>query len=192
MFSRIESFLKKNNRAPLNNLILPEKPRPAAVLLLVYENKNDYFILFTKRSEEVLHHKGQICFPGGVMDKADASLLQTALRESSEEIGLAGTNIITRGKLGEVVTPTGFQITPFVGELKSMGPWQLSVTEIAAIFDAPISHFLDPKNFGWTTRTYFGQSYQDPVFSYDNHKIWGATARILGDFLDVWKKIKEL
>lgn len=158
--------------------------QPAAVLVLFYQEGGDNFIVLTKRSEEVLHHKGQICFPGGTHDESDASLWHTALRETKEEIGLDPAKINCLGELCPVTTPTGFHITPYVALGNPPFHFFPNLREIAEIFPVPFTHLLNPKNFHIEPKTYFGVLYNDPVFTYNSHKIWGATARILVELLD--------
>ncbi len=177
----------KSPRNPLNNITLSKPPIQSAVLVLCYEDGNGEQIIFTRRSETVEHHKGQICFPGGVKDDLDGTLWQTALRETKEEIGLNPQKVVFVGELGNVFTPTGFKVTPFVGFAESPFEWAPSIGEIAEIFSVPISHLMNPKNLEMVPRNYFGREFLDPVFTFNNHQIWGATGRILMDFLEAWR-----
>ena len=173
--------LKNRPKDHLNPILATPETQEAAVLVLLHDDMGIPSLILTKRSEEVLHHKGQICFPGGVFD-GDESLWETALRETEEEIGLKKNQITYLGELGKIITPTGFQITPFVGRVLGPIEYVPSAGEIAEIFSVPVSHFLDLKNLEFVPR--------DAVFHFRDHKIWGATGRIIIEFLEAWKLIR--
>lgn len=182
--------LKELDKKILHEFKLTAIPTEAAVLAPFFSENGEYHILFTKRTEHVAHHKGQICFPGGVFDNEDGDLWTTALRETREEIGIESNRIRKIGELGKVVTPTGFQITPFVGEVETPLVFNPSPMEIAEIISVPVNHLLDDKNFKMITRiSDYGYTYEGPVFTYQSHEIWGATGRILMELLEVWKTI---
>ena len=190
MYQKISQFLKVNQREPLNKIDLPSKPVEAAVVILCFKEGPEDHILLTKRSETVAHHKGQIGLPGGVRDPVDASLWHTALRETEEEIGIKSHLVDFVGQLGTVVTPTGFEVTPFVATLKQPFDIKINPDEIAELFSVPLPHLLDPQNFSTQVKTYFGRDYQDPIFMYKDYKIWGATGRILDDLIQVWRLLQ--
>ena len=185
--SRLTQVLKTRPKKQLNDLTLPFAPQPSAVLVPLASDGDDFSILLTKRTEQVATHKGQICFPGGVCDKNDDSLWLTAVRETGEEIGVEPERITKVGELGTVVTPTGFVIHPFVATITRPEVFRPNPEEIEEIFFVPLSHLTDPKNLSFATRTWFGRDYQDPVFTFKGREIWGATGRILVDFLEVWR-----
>lgn len=187
MYAHLSEILKNQKRAQLNSLSFDTDPASAAVLVLLFKENGEDHVVLTKRSEEVEHHKGQICFPGGVKDDTDSSLWHTALRETHEEIGLAPEHIKFLGELGPVITPTNFHVTPFVGMAKPPFEWHVNPREIAEIFSVPFSHLLSPQNIRFTKRQFNGLEYQDPLFTFGNHEIWGATGRILVELLEMWK-----
>lgn len=190
MIEKLSHLLQSRQARCLNSLPLTTQPVSSAVLVLLYHIEDHPNILFTRRSQNVAHHKGQICFPGGVRDEVDPSLWETALRESEEEIGVQAQDIQYIGELGSVVTPTGFQISPYVGWHRGPLTVSASPVEIEEVFWAPVEHFMKEGNLHYVTRTYFGNSIQDPVFRFNHHEIWGATARILVDFLEAWNKCR--
>ena len=117
---------------------------PAAVLLPIYYKQRQYYILFTKRTETVKEHKGQICFPGGAYQEGDETLVNTALRECAEEIGLMADEVEVLGELDDIVTTaSGYIISPFV----SLIPWphtlKVDPWEAEEIIEVPISALLD-------------------------------------------------
>jgi len=162
---------------------------PSAVLLLLQVNDGSAGpqIVFTKRSDKVEHHKGQICFPGGMKDEADPTLWHTALRETEEELGVPAGEVRFIGELSRVVTPTGFEIAPFVGLVDKPLSFKPNQDEIDEVFCPPLPHFLDPQNIHIEQAQFEAHKWQHAVFTYQTHRIWGATARILENFLEVWK-----
>lgn len=157
----------------------------AAVLIPCVRRAGEDFLILTKRTEEVLHHKGQICFPGGTRDPGDASLWETALREAHEEIGLDPASVTAVRELGKHFTPTGFRVTPFVGRVEPPVVWRPNPLEIAEIISIPLSHLSDPVNLRLLKSTYGGKEFLDPRFAYGNHVIWGMTGRVLFEFLEL-------
>jgi len=159
---------------------------PAAVLIPLYERDGQLHILFTRRTQEVEHHKGQISFPGGASDALDPDPLTTALRETREEIGLDPRDVEVLGQLDDFITITGFLVTPFVGLIRtSPYPFVLNRREVAAILEVPLAHLLDRANLRWERRQREGVEVLMPVYQWGEEVIWGATARILHRFLSL-------
>lgn len=158
--------------------ITGENLRASAVLIPLFYNQGQYHVLLTERSEEVNFHKGQVCFPGGTREPSDSSLLQTALREAEEEIGLRAQDVEILGEFDDSVTLTSnYVISPFVAFIPHPYPFQADGREIREIFSVPLSFLMDEANFRQ-------DSYE---YEYDGHIIWGATAGILKQFIDLLK-----
>jgi len=159
----------------------------AAVLLPLHEEDGEVRVLFTKRSELVEHHKGQISFPGGGFDAADGDLRVTALRETWEEVGVAQAHVDVLGQLDEMVTVSDFLVRPFVGVITRPGPYPYvhSEVEVAEIIEVPLPHLLDDANVIAEPRIYQGREVTMYSYRYRHHVIWGATARILHQFLEL-------
>jgi 8-oxo-dGTP pyrophosphatase MutT (NUDIX family) len=182
--ARLQSMLTQ--RVPV---IVPPDPtrRQAAVLLPLFKNATDYHLVFTKRTETVRHHKGQVSFPGGSFEPADGDLLTTALRESYEEVGIRPEHVSILGRLDDLATfSTSFTISPFVGLIPYPYPFRPDPIEVAIVFDASLSILADPT----VGRRYIrarddGATIEDYEFHVDGHVIWGATARIIHHFLEV-------
>lgn len=158
----------------------------AAILIPFLHKKGEDHVVLTKRSHKVRHHQGQMSFPGGMFGKKDENLLQTALREAYEEIGLKPEDVEILGQLSDVPTITQFVITPFVGWIKIPSyKWKMNLREVSQVITVPFSFFCNRHNCVMQTFKYKGSSYTAPVFNYStSHKkerymIWGATARIL-------------
>ena len=159
----------------------------AAVLLPLYEHEGDLLVLFTRRSELVEHHKGQISFPGGAHDATDPDLRHTAVRETWEEIGVAMDHVEVIGELDEMITVSNFLVRPFVGRITEPGPYPFahSEIEVAEILEVPLTHLQDEANVVAEERTYQGRTFMAYSYRWRDHLIWGATARILTQFLDL-------
>jgi 8-oxo-dGTP pyrophosphatase MutT (NUDIX family) len=157
----------------------------AAVLVPLFQKDGECHLLFTKRSEEVKYHKGEISFPGGVVDEEDLELINTALREAHEEIGLKQSDVQIIGVLDDIVTITQFIVTPIVGLFSYPYPFNISEVEIAELIEVPLASLLRQDCF--SEREIFRGGQREIVFAYQygEHIIWGATARILKQFLDL-------
>ena len=161
----------------------------SAVLIPIYYKEGEYYILLTKRTEMVKDHKGQISFPGGAYEEQDGTLLNTALRECAEEIGLPGEVVEVLGELDDMFTRgSGYIISPFVGVI----PWPHSLTvyprEVEEIVEVPISALLDKNCVRQETEVIDGQVVNQYFYHYQGKIIWGATARILNQFLGIWAR----
>jgi 8-oxo-dGTP pyrophosphatase MutT (NUDIX family) len=159
----------------------------AAVLLPLYERDGIVHVLFTRRSELVEHHKGQISFPGGAHDPGDADLRDTAARETWEEIGVAIEHIDIFAQLDEMVSVSNFLVTPFVGRITEPGPYPFvhSEVEVAEILEVPLDHLRDAANLTVETQLYQGREREAYAYRWRDHVIWGLTARILRRFLEL-------
>ncbi len=157
----------------------------AAVLVPLFEKGGLPYVLFTKRTEKVKHHKGQISFPGGVVDEGDEDMEATALRETFEEIGLHRENVEILGKLDDAFTiSSGYLITPVVAEIAYPHPFPINEEEIEELIEVPLEAFLDQDR--WTEEMYPDGEKNLPGyrFEYEGWIIWGATASIMRQFLD--------
>src|SRR4030066_2008098 len=114
----------------------------AAVLVPLFKKGDGCHLLFTKRSDQVKHHKGEISFPGGVVDEEDLELINTALREADEEIGLRKSDVQILGILDDIVTVTEFIVTPIVGLFPYPYPFKVSEVEIAELIEVPLASLL--------------------------------------------------
>lgn len=180
-----------NQYAP--DFVEVEGPR-AAVLMLLYERDGEPHAVFQKRSELVLHHKGQISLPGGAVDHTDPDLAFTALRETHEELGVQPADVEILGRLDELVTRvSNFRVSPFVGWLNAPRyQFRYPAVEVAYLLEVPISHLLDEGNFVEDRRELDGQFHVLPAYRFGDDLIWGATARIVTNFLDVWRAAAAL
>jgi len=166
-----------------------EDPRgfvPAAVLLPLFEKGGDYHLVFTKRTETVNYHKGQFSFPGGRTHPEDKSLLDTALRETWEEIGLPPKDADVLGELDDIATyTTGFIISPFVAMIPFPHTFIANPAEVDEIIEVPLPVLRDKKNFAQEMLEVDGRPIMQYFYHYRDHVIYGATARIVKHFLEV-------
>ncbi|HKS92839.1 MAG TPA: CoA pyrophosphatase [Tepidiformaceae bacterium] len=169
----------------------PDEPgRRAAVLMLLYERPDGVHIIFQKRTETVDDHKGQVSLPGGSMDPEDASLADAALRETFEEVGVQPADVELLGQLDELRTSTNYRITPFVGWLKRYPyEWRFSEHEVAYLMEVPLAYLMNPQTFIPDRRTMNGVTYTFPSYQFGPDLIWGATARMVANFLDICASI---
>jgi 8-oxo-dGTP pyrophosphatase MutT (NUDIX family) len=165
--------------------------RPAAVLVPLYQHAGQWHVLFTLRTEHVETHKGQVSFPGGRVDPDDHSRVETALREAAEEIGLAREDVTVLGQLDELLTVTQYHITPIVGVFPWPYGFVLSEHELSAVFGVPLVWLADPANLEIQYREPLVPGPKVPVYylRYHDYTIWGATARILLNLLDVLRPV---
>jgi 8-oxo-dGTP pyrophosphatase MutT (NUDIX family) len=158
---------------------LPEKLRPASVLLPIYESQGVPRLLLTLRSPHLRQHAGQISFPGGSLESADADPLATALREAYEEVGIEAQFIEPLGFLCDHVVMSGFRITPIVALLHSGYALRINESEVAEVFGLPLEALLDPLSYHQTIRHLRGADVELTEIRHEGRIIWGATAGIL-------------
>jgi len=171
---QIQKILRHHEKKEITG----ENLRASAVLIPLFYNQGQYHVLFTERSDAVVFHKGQVCFPGGTQEPSDSSLLQTALRESEEEIGLEAKDIEILGELDDILTfVTNYVISPFVAFIPYPQSLRTNGREVKGTFFVPLSFLMDEANFKQDSYAY----------EYEGHIIWGATARILRQFIDLLK-----
>jgi 8-oxo-dGTP pyrophosphatase MutT (NUDIX family) len=157
----------------------------AGVLLPLFCKDGSYHILFTRRTDTVKRHKGEISFPGGMYDASDRDLAATALREAHEEVGIKPQDVQLLGELDEVMTLTDFIVSPFVGLIPFPYVFVPSAEEIAEIIILPLSGFLKEGVLSEEDWQYGDKTAKVYTYHCGRHIIWGATARILRQFLDL-------
>ena len=174
MKEQIEEILRHRKKRRISG----EDLKASAVLIPLFYNQGQYHVLFTERSDAVVFHKGQVCFPGGTQESSDANLLQTALREAEEEIGLDAKDIEILGELDDITTlVTNYVISPFVAFISYPHSLKTNGREVKGTFSVPLSFLMDDANFKQDSYAY----------EYEGHIIWGATARILRQFVGLLK-----
>jgi 8-oxo-dGTP pyrophosphatase MutT (NUDIX family) len=177
---RIIEALAAHKRIPIS-----PGPVPSAVLVPIFLRDDEYHILFTKRAENLNHHRGEISFPGGVRQREDADLLQTALRETREEVGVLPENVEILGVLDDFYSIHDYLITPFVGMLSEGCEYILNPHEIDRVIEVPLRHLLKPEVFRVEDWSWKGRTHPVCFYTYRGDEIWGVTGAILKQFLDL-------
>lgn len=184
---RLRHVLEQRVRRTID--IAPPMVR-AGVLIPLVMRGNTIELLFTRRTDTVLTHKGQISFPGGQREDSDVGTVETALRESDEEIGLDPSRVTVLGELDDVFTAvSSFVITPVVGfvdgGLENLRP---APDEVKSLLVVPVSLLLDSSVHTTETRSVGEQQYRIHYYTVGDDVIWGATGRIVYQFLKAWEE----
>jgi len=173
---------------------LPEDiGRWRAAVLIALLPYDDPEVVLTVRSHEVEHHKGEISFPGGALDSADEHPMAAALREADEEVGLRREHVDILGEQSHYRTMSDFHVTPYVGLIdRAPYPFRPLAIEVGEIITPSLSHLLDPSNVAFERRERDGQVFHMREYWYEGHRIFGATATMLGRFLDDLARLRGL
>ncbi len=153
----------------------------AGVVMPLFEKDGDFNFLLTKRSDAVRYHKGEVSFPGGMYEEKDGNILNTALRECAEEIGVRRDDVEIIGKLDDVYTLTGFVITPYVGVIPHPYEFHTNPGEVAYIITLPYT-FLKQASPVLEVAEHNGKTQNVQSIHYNGDRIWGATCRMLLQF----------
>jgi 8-oxo-dGTP pyrophosphatase MutT (NUDIX family) len=153
--------------------------KAAAVLVPVIARPQGLQLLLTKRTDHLTHHPGQICFPGGRVETYDQDPVDTALRETEEELGLSPKRVTPVGRLDDYITRTGFIVAPVVGLIQPPLSLQPDPNEVADTFEVPLSFILDTANHQRCNHLFEGKTRYYYAIPYGDYFIWGATAGML-------------
>ena len=161
--------------------------KPAAVLVPVQERRNGDYLVFTKRADMLSSHRGHVAFPGGRIEPHDSGPLAAALRETHEEIGIDPCHVRVLGQLDQVTAGSNYLVSPFVGQIPFPCDFRLNLAETEAVFSVPITALLNPRCLRVEPRSYPAHRKGEPIyhFYYDGWDIWGATARIVKQLLEL-------
>ena len=188
--ANIRRVLDGHRPVPVSNPALTA----AAVLIPVLGSGTEQRLLFTVRTSRVEHHKGEVSFPGGARDPEDATLEATALREAWEEVGIEPDDVRVLGRMSDHETRSGFAVTPFVGSVVTGGGrgYNPSGLEVAELLEVPVAEIWARYQQGPELVSY-GSAPPTPAyeFHHSGHRIWGATARMLADFLEIMEAETE-
>jgi 8-oxo-dGTP pyrophosphatase MutT (NUDIX family) len=177
--SRVRQALASHPARSVEN----EALRPAAVLLPLYVRNGVDHVLFTRRTEILNHHSGEISFPGGGRHPEDPDLKATALRETEEEMGIRPADVSVLGRLDDFVSIHGYRVTPFVGTFPWPYPFRVNDREISEVIEVPLADLTDPAVFRKEDWRHKGRLHPVYFYTVGRHEIWGLTAAILRQFL---------
>ena len=176
------------NRFPTENQ--ENEGIPASILLLLYPLEGEWFFFLTKRSQNVEHHKGQISFPGGVVEKSE-SKMNAAIRETNEEIGVDKDVIKVIGSLTPFYIPvSNFHISPYVGWTEEKPHTKVQDTEVKRVFSVSVNDLVLEKNLKTKKGFFSNKSFQVPYFDFNGETVWGATSMILSEFKFILRNMK--
>jgi 8-oxo-dGTP pyrophosphatase MutT (NUDIX family) len=160
------------------------QPRQGGVLVALYGKDDELHLILTRRRDDLNDHAGQISFPGGRREDGEA-LQRTAVREAEEEIGLRPVDLTVLGRLTCLyIPPTDYEVHPFVAWHNGRPKFRRQASEVAQILEVSLSYLLDPANRHEEPWDYRGMKIQVPFYLVDSHKVWGATAMMLSEFLE--------
>ncbi|MXY42730.1 MAG: CoA pyrophosphatase [Dehalococcoidia bacterium] len=162
----------------------------AGVLVLVYPKDGMPHMLFNKRSEHVEKHKGEIAFPGGGWESGDATILDTALRETWEEMSIDPADVTVLGELDDIITISDFVVTPYVGAIPGGYDFKPNI-EVAEVVEVPLEAILNGRNLRDDTRLVNGRVERRATYAHNGHLIWGATGMMLEGFVRILKTIDD-
>jgi len=151
----------------------------AAVLVGLVPRANGTQVLLTRRTDALRNHAGQVSFPGGRIEPADADAVAAARRETFEEVGIPPSLVTPLGYLDAFTTITGFRVLPVVATIDSGYVARPDPNEVAEVFEVPLDFLLDPANLASLSLEHRGRARQVWEFSYPGQRIWGVTAAIL-------------
>ena len=191
---------KKYQKAEIRNILASHQPRhvqspgrkPASVLIPFYSPPEGLSLVFMKRPDYPGVHGDQISFPGGGKEKEDRDDLETALRETHEEIGVKPEHVDVWGALSTQQTVTSkYRITPFVGSIPYPYEFRPNSREVERLIRIPFSRLLDPETYTYGTYNWKGLEFESDLYRYGNDIIWGLTARILNNLITLIKTGRE-
>ena len=177
-------------RRPAIEIDAPEHRRACVLVPLIRDVAGNWSILFSKRSDQLQAHSGQIAFPGGAVEEGE-SLEAAAVREAEEEVGIPPRHVQLIGRLDDLITNSGFLVAPFVGVITEPVEYVLQESEVVEVFEVPIEALLDPAQPQVRYVSFRTRNYPAYFYPYDRFEIWGLTGRMLKAFLDlVWQTAK--
>lgn len=174
---RLERYLPKR--------LQPALPLPQAAVLMPLTRSDNPELILTQRARDLSSHAGEVAFPGGRRDPEDCSLLQTALRESQEEVGLDPGCVQIAGSLSQLVSRHGIEVTPYVGIVPQGFDYCANAGEIDSIFSVPLDFFAEDVRETTHRIDYLGKSWFVPSYRFQQYKIWGLTAVMVVELVNL-------
>lgn len=167
----------------------PRYRRAAVLIPLVRDDDGGWSLVFSRRSDQLPAHAGQIAFPGGAVEPGE-TLEETAMREAQEEVGIPPATVELIGRLDDLITNSGFLVAPFAAVLHERVEYVIQQSEVTEVFEVPIEALLEPHNPEVRYVTYRGRRYPAYFYHYGDYEIWGLTGRMVKSFTDlVWQAL---
>jgi 8-oxo-dGTP pyrophosphatase MutT (NUDIX family) len=184
-----DNVLKKHKEERnFTNIQPSEKTRKSAVLILFYPFQNEIYTALILRPPYDGTHGGQMAFPGGQVEEADESLVRTALREAQEEIGIKPRDVVIVGELTKIfIPPSNFWVTPVVGFLRKRPEFYPDPFEVQEIVEIKWNDFLEPTNMKIREMNVRGYTFETEGFEVENQWVWGASALMITELLDMFR-----
>jgi 8-oxo-dGTP pyrophosphatase MutT (NUDIX family) len=177
-------------KRPAVEIDAPEHRRACVLIPLIRDLAGNWSILFSRRSDQLQAHSGQVAFPGGAVEP-DEALKAAAIREAQEEVGIPPQHVELIGRLDDVITHSGFLVAPFVGLITEPVEYVLQESEVVEVFEVPMNALLDPALPEVRYVSFRGKSYPAYYYPYQGKEIWGLTGRMLKAFYDlVWQSAR--
>lgn len=182
--SWLEEVERLLQTTPVRRLLPAPGVTRASVLVPLYVAQSELWVLLTRRADSLPHHAGQIAFPGGAVEEGDEDEVATALREADEEIGIPAEKVLVLGQLDDLATPTGFLISPVVGAIPFPFEIKPAAHEVEAVLTVPFSFLANPEMVEQQVFEVDGGRVVAPVYHYRGQRVWGATAKIIGNLVE--------
>jgi 8-oxo-dGTP pyrophosphatase MutT (NUDIX family) len=183
--ARLRGLLERRTAIEID---APEHRR-ACVLIPLIHDRGSWSLVFSRRSENLAAHSGQIAFPGGAAEPGEA-LEDAAVREAEEEVGIQRSEVELIGRLDDLVTNSGYLVAPFVGIVRGRIDYVLQESEVAEVFEVPVEALLDASQPEVRYVAFRAREYPAYFYRYEQYEIWGLTGRMLKGFLDlVWQSL---
>jgi len=177
----------------MNSFDQSKLPRQSAVLILLYPFENEIYTVFMKRSNDGTVHSGQISLPGGQVEPEDNSLIETALREAEEEMGIKAKDVNVLGQISPLMIPvSNFTVQPVVCCLDYRPTFVPNPSEVQEIIELRLSHLLNPQNCATEILSRHQVQITAPYYDAHGHHIWGATAMIMSEFLEIIRELEHV
>ena len=178
---RVRRILSRSPKSTIDDASLT----PAAVMVLVYRKDDQLCVLLNKRSQSVAEHKGEISFPGGRREDGDRTSVDTALRETFEEMGVRPEDVEVLGELDDAATNSNYVISPVVGTIPESYDFKPDKREVAEVIEIPLQELTAPRALRQEARIVDGGVVVRPSYAYQGHLVYGATASLLARFLEL-------
>lgn len=182
----LQEYPHQNHEENYRERISNDPARPAAVLVPLLRKLQEWHVLFTRRTDTLPEHSGQVAFPGGQCDPSDQSPEDTALREAYEEIRLHPADVKILGRLNTLITITNYSVTPVVGSIPQPYDFAIAEREVSRVFTIPLAWLADPSNREIRKRILPPPLKPTPIIyfkPYEGEVLWGVSAQIVLDLL---------